>query len=258
MRQHRGLAIAATLLFTCGAPQALAQSSEVHTFHCLHSCPTGTPASNDLVVREIYTLSSNDATKFADWVAYRITTETIGPSPDRNWQTDPWLSADETLEPEDYVGARAALNTDRGHQAPLAAFSGTTNVQDTNILSNITPQGLELNQGPWEHLEAAELDLVRSSRAPLFVLTGPLYERDMPGLPRADEPHRIPSSYWKIVMTQDGRLSAFIMDTAMRRRDPHCGTRTTVEEVERRSGLRFFPDLVDRNFRSLDVALGCS
>ena len=40
--------------------------AEIHTFHCLHGCPMGTAATNDLIVREIYTLSSNDRTKFAD------------------------------------------------------------------------------------------------------------------------------------------------------------------------------------------------
>jgi endonuclease G, mitochondrial len=236
---------------------AYADGSEVHTFHCLHSCPTGAPATNDLVVREIYTLSSNDATKFADWVAYRITPRTIGPSGARAWAADPWLAPSETLEPPDYTGAPNTLIIDRGHQAPLASFSGTEHPEHTNLLSNITPQGRALNQGPWVRLEDAERSLVRSSNAPLYVLTGPLYERNMTALPRADEPHRVPSGYWKIVMTEDGRLSAFLMDTGLARNAPHCGQRTTVETIEQRSNLRFFPDLARRNFRSLDAALGC-
>ena len=42
------------------APAALASDGELHTFHCLFGCPLGAPATNDTVVREIYTLSSND------------------------------------------------------------------------------------------------------------------------------------------------------------------------------------------------------
>ncbi len=236
---------------------ALAQNSEVHTFHCLHSCPMGAAATNDLVVREIYTLSSNDATKFADWVAYRITPQTIGPSGGRTWAADPWLAPSETLEPADYTGAPAALSIDRGHQAPLASFSGTAHPEHTNLLSNITPQGAALNQGPWVRLEDAERALVRRSNGPVYVLTGPLYERDMRPLPRADEPHRVPSGYWKIVMTEDGRLSSFVMEGGLARGAPHCGQRAPVETIEQRSGLRFFPDLARRNFRSLDAHLGC-
>jgi endonuclease G len=256
------MAIGRTLCWLAAAAllpaPALAQGSEVHTFHCLHSCPTGAPATNDLVVREIYTLSSNDATKFADWVAYRITPQTIGPSAGRAWAADPWLAPEETLEPGDYTGALAALGIDRGHQAPLASFSGTAHPEHTNFLSNITPQGSAVNQGPWVRLEDAERNLVRRSAGPVYVLTGPLYERNMPPLPRADEPHRVPSGYWKIVMTEDNRLSAFIMDTGMARAAPHCGARATVAAIEGRSGLHFFPDLARRAFRSLDAELGCS
>src|SRR3990167_3884724 len=141
---------------------AKADQAEVHTFHCLHGCPTGAPASNDLIVREIYTLSSNDSTHLADWVAYRITPETIGPTNTRTWRADPWLDDSETLEPEDYTRAPAELGIDRGHQAPLATFTGTSSWRDTNYLSNITPQSSDLNQGPWLALENAERELVRS------------------------------------------------------------------------------------------------
>lgn len=247
----------AVLGLVVSATPALAQDAEVHTFHCLHSCPAGAPATNDLVVREIYTLSSNDTTKLADWVAYRITPQTIGPSGARAWGADPWLAPEETLEPADYDGAPNTLIIDRGHQAPLASFSGTAHPEHTNLLSNITPQGRALNQGPWVRLEDAERALVRSSTKPVYVLTGPLFERDMPPLPRADEPHRVPSGYWKIVMTEDGRLSAFLMDTGMARGAPHCGARVPLADIERRANLRFFPRLRARNFRSLDADLGC-
>ncbi len=44
--------------FTLASPATAADNAEVHTFHCLHGCPAGAPATNDLIVREIYTLSS--------------------------------------------------------------------------------------------------------------------------------------------------------------------------------------------------------
>jgi endonuclease G len=40
--------------------------------NCLHGCPGGAPAANQLVDRDIYTLSNNPVTKFADWVAYKV------------------------------------------------------------------------------------------------------------------------------------------------------------------------------------------
>ncbi|WP_375422630.1 DNA/RNA non-specific endonuclease, partial [uncultured Sphingomonas sp.] len=134
------------------ASAAIASDGELHTFHCLYGCPLGAPFFNDTATTEIYTLSSDDLTKAADWVAYRVSPATIGASGERTWQADPWLSADETLMPKAYDNANRALHVDRGHQAPLAAFSGTPFASETNILSNITPQSSALNQGPWNAL----------------------------------------------------------------------------------------------------------
>lgn len=258
-RRLRGLVLAAALAVP-GA--AAADPAEIHSFHCLHGCPMGASETNDLIVREIYTLSSNDLTKFADWVAYRVGPETVGPTADRNWKPDPWLAPEETLEEEDYEDARAALDTDRGHQAPLAAFTGTPTWEDTNILSNITPQDKDLNQGAWERLEARERAFVRATRQRLHVLTGPLYERPRAPLPRADEPHRLPSGYWKVVAAEaDGatRLTAFIMEQETPGGASYCDMRKPLGEVERRALLRLFPrlDPATRAFQPLDAALGC-
>ncbi|MEH6678174.1 DNA/RNA non-specific endonuclease [Phenylobacterium sp.] len=255
--------VAAAALALAGT-SAMADEAEVHTFHCLHGCPAGASSTNDLVVREIYTLSSNDRTKFADWVAYRVTAETIGPSQGRRWQADPWLGEEETLAPGDYDSASAALGIDRGHQAPLAAFSGTPFAPDTNYLSNITPQGSALNQASWQHLEARERELVTRtdglSPGALYVLTGPFYERPMPELPMPDgrRRHRVPSGYWKVLATAEGRMTAFIFDQSTPRSADYCGFRVDLETVEIRADLTLFPRLETRSFRALDADIGCS
>ena len=257
MRQKLTWPLAILVAFVAGGPVNSHDLGELHSFHCLHGCPIGTPDIDDIVVREIYTLASNDLTKFADWVAYRITPETIGPSGARAWQTDPWLAEDETLEPSDYDDASVPLGIDRGHQAPLAAFSGTPFKADTNILSNITPQGSGLNQAPWQFLEAKENALAKAENIAVYVLTGPLYERMMPKLPKADERHRVPSGYWKVIATSDGRMAAFIMDTGAPRDLKYCSTRVTLEEVELRARLGLFPRRESRQFGDLSSGLGC-
>lgn len=250
-------AVALTLTALAGPAAEAHGQAELHTFHCLHGCPVGAPAIDDIVVREIYTLASNDLTKMADWVAYRVTPQTIGKSGDRNWQPDPWLDPEEALEEADFEGAPAALGIDRGHQAPLAAFSGTPFAADTNILSNITPQGSAVNQGPWNNLEARERTLAQLENGAVYVLTGPLFERVMPALPRADERHRVPSAYWKVIATADGRVASFIMDTSAPRSLNYCAARVTIDELELRSRLLLFPRLAKREFRDLSQALGC-
>jgi endonuclease G len=236
---------------------ANSSDAELHTFHCLHGCPVGTPATNDTIVREIYTLSSNDLTKLADWVAYRITRESIGPSSDREWRADPWLAPDETLSPKAYDRASDALHIDRGHQAPLASFSGTSSAADTNMLSNITPQSSALNQGAWVRLEDRERELATRLAIPVYVVTGPLYERMMRPLPNGGEYQRVPSGYWKVVALADGRATAFIFDQADPRNRDVCAARVSIRHVELRARLRLFPDAL-APASPLDAELGCN
>ncbi len=242
-------------------------ADEIDSYHCLAGCPDGA-RGQELVVREIYILSNNPATKFADWVAYRITAETIGSTRTRVWRADPALPGTSTLEPADYTGANAALGTDRGHQVPLASFTSTDHWEETNYLSNITPQKSPLNQGPWNRLEGAVRTLAQQASVDaVFVMTGPLYERQMTALPQADEPHLVPSGYWKIVATETGttiRVATFLFDQGVARSADPCNHLTTVDDVEQRSGLDFFRALPDPEESTLEsgaatlaTELGC-
>ena len=223
-----------------------ASAQEIHADLCMYGCPSGSPATNDIIIRDVYILSSNDSTKFADWVAYRVTKSTISKTQKRTWKPDPWLTDDETLEPEDYDGAFAALKTDRGHQAPLASFTATPSWKATNYLSNITPQKSELNQGPWKKLEDAVRALAKKPDTnAVYVMTGPLYERKMPVLPKADESHEVPSGYWKIIsMEKNGtiKVAAFLFDQKTERRAEFCEEKfiTSTRIIESKTSLNFF------------------
>ena len=254
MRKSIGVVILTTVL---AGSQASADNAQLHTFHCLYGCPVGTPSNDDVVVREIYTLASNPVTKMADWVAYRVTPDTVGPSKDRIWAADPALAPDETLAPTAYDGASAALHVDRGHQAPLAAFSGTPFWLDTDILSNITPQSSALNQGSWQRLEAKENELAVKGNIAVYVLTGPLFERLMVPLPSGPALHRVPSGYWKVIATSDGRATAFVFDQQTPRNADYCTMRAPLNEVVLRSRLVLFPGPGTPSWRPLDADLEC-
>ena len=237
---------------------APASSQEIHSALCLYGCPFGSPQTNDLIIRDIYILSSNDDTKLSDWAAYRITASTIGSSKERIWRADPYLAPEETLEPEDYEGANAALKTDRGHQVPLASFAGSGHAADTNFLSNITPQKSALNAGAWERLESAERSLAkREGSTSVYVMTGPVYLRDMPPLPKTDEPHKLPSGYWKIVSIQDGgslKVASFFFDQEAQRKELYCDHMTTIADIESKTGLKFFHELSQATVNELRQA----
>ncbi|MCB9204172.1 MAG: DNA/RNA non-specific endonuclease [Flavobacteriales bacterium] len=235
---------------------------EIYCKHFFYGYPYGTPASNDLIIRDIYAMSNNDATKFADWVAYRLTMHEVDGDleVERNWREDPWLADDETLEPspsskDDYKDASSTLDVDRGHQAPLASFKGSRFASQSNLLSNITPQKKDLNQGPWKNLEEAVRDLVRTGKT-VHVMTGPIYNESMPKLPNADEDHKIPSAYWKVVIAITGdnsfETAAFIMHQNSGRTDALASKVVTIDEVEKQSGLDLLWELPDAEENSVE------
>ncbi|WP_192484283.1 MULTISPECIES: DNA/RNA non-specific endonuclease [Cysteiniphilum] len=229
--------------------------------NCLNNCcPTGTMFQNIFIPRAAYALSNNASTKFADWVAYRTLKGNIGKQTKRKWHQDPKLNKADTLSPTDYKSAHAILGYDRGHQAPLGHFGNLSKEiwQETNYLSNITPQKSTLNQGPWRDLELKERELAQQGYD-LYVLTGPLYEASMLPLPYASKRHDIPSAYWKVIAIQDQgitKLSAFIMPQSANKKDDFCSYHVPLDEVAMRSHLNLYP-LTVKNTETLAHALKC-
>lgn len=98
-------------------------------------------------------------------------------------------------------------------------------------------------------------------------MTGPVYQRPMPSLPKADEPHQVPSWYWKIVAVQTStgiRVAGFFMDQETPRYTRYCDQTRTFAEIETMTGLKFFPALADVQRRPivatsapLKADLGC-
>ncbi|MEW6533997.1 MAG: DNA/RNA non-specific endonuclease [Candidatus Auribacterota bacterium] len=234
------------LLFTVSS--SAQEYREIHCKHFFYGIPKGTPITNDLIIRDNYALSSNDQTKFADWVCYVLDNDTVSGDvqTERKWKADPWLFDNETLEPPDYKGIGELLKSDRGHQAPLASFKGTKSWADTNYLSNITPQKSELNQGAWKRLEDWERELVCAGNT-VYVITGPLYEQEMEPLPYADEPHKIPSGYWKIIVLPAPEIKVFsyIFPQNTPRDAKFEDYACSVDEIEKRTGLDFMSELTD-------------
>jgi len=236
-------------LISCTYQQRIRILPEIHCKHFIYGYPAGTPETNDMIIRDIYALSSNDGTKLADWVAYRLDPATImgDVSTSRIWKPDPWLEEGETLEPEDYKDAYEVLETDRGHQAPLASFKGTNTWEKTNYLSNITPQKSELNRGPWSILEQKVRNFVQAGNT-LYVMTGPCYDKTMPSLPKADEPHTIPSGYWKIIVFPGGNnitCASFLFDQETTRNSEITDHLCTINDIELKTGLDFLRELPD-------------
>lgn len=210
---------------------------------CYINCPIGYPSTNLNVDHDIFILSYNIRTKYADWVAYKIESyNVLGFSKQRVWRADPKLPEDIALIPSDYKDASITCNYDRGHQAPLADFSNNINWERTNYLSNITPQKSELNNGPWNRLEAKVRQLVKTFKD-IYVLTGPYYtNRAMCKLPKARIPNKVPNGYWKIITVveeQQVYTASFVFDQETPKSADYCNYTKSIGDIEGLTNLKF-------------------
>jgi endonuclease G len=123
--------------------------------------------------------------------------------------------------------------------------------------SAIHPQ-YDIRDRQSRRLEARETALAISANTAVYVLTGPLFERLMAPLPAGPALHRVPSGYWKVVATADGRATAFVFDQQTPRNAEYCSMRAPLPEVVLRTRLTLFPGPGTPAWRPLDAELGCS
>ncbi|WP_413285065.1 DNA/RNA non-specific endonuclease [Vibrio sp. MA40-2] len=233
--------------------------TKIESPHCPVGCPEIQIDGNSMIFERLYALSHNPTTKFADWVAYEVDVQNFGTHTNRNWSNQPLLSEEERLEEKDYKNAYKQLKTDRGHQVPLASFTGNKYWYTLNYLSNITPQSSLLNQNAWQELESRVREKVQF-RDSLFVISGPIYSDDSMTLPAADEPHKVPSAYYKIVYKPnknltEGAAAVFVMAQDTPKDTDFCSTKTTLSNLKQKLPYALPETLIDSNKTA--QRLGC-
>ena len=252
-RLRAGFLLALFAFLTTVSTASLAQ--EYRITHCLFGCPIGTPQSNHLIIRPIYALSYNTESKSADWVAYRVTSETVGIASSLSRQSVVDEYIEETLTDADFATAEQ-LNMIRAQYAPLVSFAGTPYWNDVNYLTNAVVRSSNLSRGAWNGLDWAVRNLV-NREGEVYVVTGPLFNPDAQEvtLPIA-KPHRVPDGFYKIVVSGDSAAAfRFEQDTSVGIH--HCNLQSTVAQIEAETGLDFFPERTRPLAETLASSLGC-
>jgi endonuclease G len=145
----------------------------------------------------------------------------------------------------------------RGHMVPAEdlAFSDAS-IQATFLLSNVAPQRQALNAGRWRQLENAVRRIAAGSDA-VYVFTGPIF--DSPGSTFIGTSRvAVPTHFYKVILAVEGErkiLYAAILPNAEQVEDELNRFATTVDEVERRTGLDFFSALDDSEEGALESIL---
>lgn len=205
-----------------------------------------TPTSLHRVLRnEGYLVGWSDVRVGALWVSYRlhaVKDNHIGGRPDFNadWRAL-WPVATDSYFNSGY---------DRGHLAPnyaIAAVHGREAQVDTFLMSNMLPQTPELNRQLWQRLEESVMDHFAPRFEQLQVISGPVYpEHFMDNVFNRVGLVEVPSAFYKIIVAPDAqnpRALAFIMPQKVQGDEPLDDYAVSIDEVEARTGLNFFPDL---------------
>ncbi len=224
--------------------------------HCVGGCPLGGSAENHLIIRPIYALSYNTETKSADWVAYKVSTESIGIASSLPRTPIPDEFVADTLSAIDFLEAESVGLT-RAQYVPLVDFAGSPYWNEVNYLTNTVARSPSLSQGAWYGLDWSIRNLVNRSGV-VYVITGPVFDNatDVKRL-LTSKTHRVPDSFFKIVITEEGSAAAFLMSQDSPVHLHHCEMQSSIAEIAALSNLRFFPALSQTPEENAFAGLGC-
>jgi endonuclease G len=190
-----------------------------------------------------YTVGYSDALGNPLWAAYRLRDMQTLEAPPRPEKFSVDSRTVAQIDPDSYTRS----GYDRGHLAPnfaIATHFGARAQEETFLMSNITPQKHGLNAGLWKSLEQKIAANYPGRFEEIWVLAGPIFSREPERLKRRVA---VPEAFFMVIIDEsDGRVRAqsfiFPQEPAESKLDAYL---TTIDEIERRTGLDFFSELPD-------------
>lgn len=193
-----------------------------------------------------YLLSFNRETLCPNWSAWELTAQETEGAERRftEFLPDPALPAPQQVTTYDYKGS----GYDRGHMCPSADMKWSAAAQrDCFYLSNICPQDHALNSGAWSKLENACRRWARSE-GKVYIVCGPVFDRRRKAKTIGRELRiSVPTGFFKVVLsTRRGAEKAIgFFYTNRSGRQTMEQAAMSVDDVERMTGIDFFPGLND-------------
>ncbi len=226
-------------------------TSEVNTtnsssFNFLPSSTTGQIAKHNY-----YTLSYNELYEQAEWVAHQLKGSHIT----HNNRKRPYFIDDPKILSKS-ASYRNYKNSgyDRGHLCPagdrkfsLEAF------KETFYTSNISPQNHDFNTGIWNRLEQKTRYWAKKYEA-LYVITGGILTKNLKTIGK--EHVAVPKYFYKILLDYtkpEIKAIAFLMLNKDSNK-PLYNFVVSIDEIEKRTGIDFFPALPDALENKLEAS----
>ncbi len=216
------------------------------SFFYLPTSTTGT-----IVSHQHYSLSYSEKHEQAEWVAYELKKGHLS----KNDFKRPYFEQDKK------VGSLSAdwrnykkSGYDRGHLCPAGDRRFTQDAyEETFLTSNVTPQNHEFNSGIWNDLEQ-KVRYWAQRYDGVYVVTGGVLSGDLKSI--GYEAVSVPKYFYKIILdksAKDTKIIAFLMEGKDSNK-PLKEFVVSVDEVEKRTGIDFFPKLDDKVETKLEAS----
>lgn len=197
---------------------------------------------HQLLHRKAYFVSYNKDTRCPNWVAWRLILSHIdGNYPrDKKYYEDVDVPAPRATD-NDYKGS----GWTHGHMCPAADNKwNSIAMMESNYLTNICPQHGNLNSGLWNRIELDCREWTKKY-GDIYIVCGPIF-LNKEHVTIGDNRVVVPEAFFKVILRLEPAPKAigFIIrnNDGKKRRDQFLNT---VDEVERITGIDFFPALPD-------------
>ena len=232
-----------------GACDASAGAAEADDKLVMQTSPKGTP--EQILKRTGYVASYNKTTLLPNWVAWHLTAERTEGSAKRSGVD----FAEDTEVPEPRATDWDYYNSgyDRGHMCPTADNKWSKKAMEESFLfTNMCPQNGNLNRGDWNEMEMACRKWAKKY-GDLYIVCGPILYK---GKHKTIGKNKVvvPEAFFKVVLRTGDNPQAigFIYKNTSGNR-PKDSYVNTVDEVERITGIDFFPSLPDNVEKNVEA-----
>ena len=194
--------------------------------------------------RKGYTVSYNNATRNPNWVAWHLTKSHTYGSNQRSGEvfTEDVSVSKPRATDADYYNSRY----DRGHMCPAGDNKWDKEAMAQSFLfTNVCPQNHGLNKYEWNDLEMLCRDWAREYGA-IDIVCGPVYSSSGEQKTIGKNRVLVPDAFFKVVLCRQGKAKAIgFLYRNEGKKQPMADAVCTVDDVERLTGLDFFPELDD-------------
>lgn len=232
-----------------GVCDASAGAAEADDKLVMQISPKGTP--EQILKRTGYVASYNKTTLLPNWVAWHLTAARTEGSAKRSGVD----FAEDTEVPEPRATDWDYYNSgyDRGHMCPAADNKWSNKAMEESFLfTNMCPQNGNLNRGDWNEMEMACRKWAKKY-GDLYIVCGPILYK---GKHKTIGKNKVvvPEAFFKVVLRtgDDPQAIGFVYKNTSGNR-PKDSYVNTVDEVERITGIDFFPSLPDDVERKVEA-----